>query len=117
MTQSEDETEVEKVEEEKPETEAVEQQPLQTVSGALDLQLEVEEEGESAASSIESHSARMQDQPAVSESAQEEPAAASKYEKSSSSESLQKLESKETQISPEKSREPTPKKPHKKGTQ
>ena len=117
VTQSEDETEVEKVEEEKPETEAVEQQPLQTVSGALDLQLEVEEEGESAASSIESHSARIQDQPAVSESAQEEPAAASKYEKSSSSESLQKLESKETQISPEKSREPTPKKPHKKGTQ
>ena len=117
VTQSEDETEVEKGEEEKPETEAVEQQPLQTVSGALDLQLEVEEEGESAASSIESHSARMQDQPAVSESAQEEPAAASKYEKSSSSESLQKLESKETQISPEKSREPTPKKPHKKGTQ
>ena len=117
VTQSEDETEVEKGEEEKPETEAVEQQPLQTVSGALDLQLEVEEEGESAASSIESHSARIQDQPAVSESAQEEPAAASKYEKSSSSESLQKLESKETQISPEKSREPTPKKPHKKGTQ
>ena len=117
VTQSEDETEVEKGEEEKPETEAVEQQPLQTVSGALDLQLEVEEEGESAASSIESHSARIQDQPAVSESAQEEPAAASKYEKSSSSESLQKLESKETQISPEKSREATPKKPHKKGTQ
>ena len=117
VTQSEDETEVEKVEEEKPETDAVEQQPLQTVSGALDLQLEVEEEGESAASSIESHSARIQDQPAVSESAQEEPAAASKYEKSSSSESLQKLESKETQISPEKSREATPKKPHKKGTQ
>lgn len=93
----------------KPETEElVEQKPLQTVSGALDLQLEEEEEIKSAASSIE-----IQDQPAAS-SAQEEPVAPPKDEQTI--ENLQTLENKETQVSsPEKSREPSPKKPSKKG--
>jgi hypothetical protein len=94
----------------------VEQKPLQTVSGALDLQLEDDGEGESMTSSMESHSARIQDQPDASESAQEQPTAAVKDEGAVANENRQKEESKETHLSPEKSREPSPKKQNKKGT-
>lgn len=96
--------------------EIVEQKPLQTVSGALDLQLEDDGEAESMTSSMESHSARIQDQPAASESAQEQPTAAVKDEGAVANENRQKEESKETHLSPEKSREPSPKKQNKKGT-
>ena len=68
-------------------------------------------------SSIESHSARIQDQPAASESAQEQPTAtAFKDDGAVANENRQNEESKETHLSPEKSREPTPKKQNKKGT-
>ena len=106
----------ESVEQQEPVPEIVEQKPLQTVSGALDLQLEDDGEGESMTSSIESHSARTQDQPTVSESTQEQPAAASSNDDGAvANESRKKEESKETHLSPEKSREPTPKKQNKKG--
>lgn len=97
--------------------EVVEQKPLQTVSGALDLQLEEEAEGESMPSSIESHGARVQDQPTVSESGQDQSGAASQDDGAIASGSLAKDDNTETHLSPEKSREPTPKKANKKGTQ
>lgn len=102
---------------EKPEPESAEQKPLQTVSGALDLQLGEEEEAESVTSSIESHSARTQDEPAATETTQDEPmTSTSKDEGASSNELPQTLENKETQVSPEKTTEPTPtKKANKKG--
>nr|CAH0107648.1 unnamed protein product [Daphnia galeata] len=112
----EEKSEPESAEQKEPVPEIAEQKPLQTVSGALDLQLDEEGEGESMTSSIESHSARIQDQPAASESAQEQPTAtAFKDDGAVANENRQKDESKETHLSPEKSREPTPKKQNKKG--
>ena len=113
----EEKSEPESAEQKDPVPEIAEQKPLQTVSGALDLQLDEEGEGESMTSSIESHSARIQGQPAASESAQEQPTAtAFKDDGAVANENRQKDESKETHLSPEKSREPTPKKQNKKGT-
>jgi hypothetical protein len=112
----EEKSELELTEQQESVPEIVEQKPLQTVSGALDLQLEEEGEGESITSSMESHSARNQDQPAASEPAQEQTSAAVKDDGAVANENRQKEESKETHLSPEKSRDPSPKKQNKKGT-
>ncbi|XP_059351407.1 neurobeachin-like isoform X3 [Daphnia carinata] len=102
------------VEEQKIKPDTVEHKPLQTVSGALDLQLEEEAEGESMPSSIESNSARAQDQPAVSESAQVQSGPASMDGVAIANDSLPKEDNKGPHPSPEKSRDPTPKKANKK---
>lgn len=108
---------VEETDGEKSTPEATGQKPLQTVSGALDLQLDDEdEERESVTSSIESQSKRPPEKPAESVIQESAAAAAVSTEEEITEEaSVHQVENKETQVSPEKSREPTPKKPTKKG--
>lgn len=100
------------------------QQPLQTVSGALDLQLGDDEVEESGASSIESHSGTIQDAAEVSQSVHNEAALTSKEDDMPNSDSeplnyeahQSQEEQAQAQASTEKSREPSPNKPNKKGS-
>lgn len=100
------------------------QQPLQTVSGALDLQLGDDEVEESGASSIESHSGTIQDAAEVSQSVHNEAALTSKEDDMPNSDSeplnyeahQSQEEQAQAQASTEKSREPSPSKTNKKGS-
>lgn len=90
--------------------------PLQTVSGALDLQVDDDEENGSAPSSMESSGAHGDAQRTPADPADGvAPSASAPEEALSIDGSTHKQENKETQVSPMDSREPTPKKPAKKG--